>query len=65
MSTVVDDSWIWPGGRAASSTSLSHSYPRVPTGKVAVWEGVREATVVLRHSLILAKEPGTVMASLR
>src|SRR5262245_4724291 len=48
-------------GRNPLSTSISHSYPSVPFGNVAVAPAARVATEVLRQQRCFPKAAGTVI----
>src|SRR5262249_32486510 len=62
---VVEDRRNTPGGREPLSRSSSHSAPRTPVGKVAVWPAESDATVVLRQKRILPSAAGTSIGSAR
>src|SRR3954469_21762319 len=54
---------IAPDGRKPLSASTSHSYPRLPWKKVAVWPARRDATDVLRQKRRAEYSEPTVSAS--
>ena len=59
---VVEESGTSPAGRVALSGASSHSYPSVPSLRVAVWPGACEAMLVLRQMRILPSAAGTSIA---
>ena len=62
---VVDDNRWRPPGWTPFSGASSHSYPRRPAVKVAVWPGASAATLVLRQKRRLPSTSVTVIGSVR
>ena len=61
MAYVDVDKGTRPAGRKPLSRSTSHSYPRVPPGRVAGGPEPRLAIEVFRQNRILPSAAGTVM----